>query len=44
MIIEASEMLSLRLRLTDVRQSEEEMFLDTIVIYIIYYINRFYAA
>ena len=38
MIIEASEMLSLRLRLTDVRQSEEEVFFQTIVIYIIYYI------
>ena len=31
-------MVSLRLWLTDVDQSEEESFFDTIVIYIIYYI------
>ena len=44
MIIEASEMLSLRLRLTDVRQSEEEVFFQTIVIYIIYYLKESYAS
>ena len=41
MIIEASEIVSLRQRLTDVRQSEEELFLEVIIyiyiIYIIYY-------
>ena len=34
MLIEASQMFSLRQRLTDVPQSEEELFLEVIVIYI----------
>ena len=39
MIIEPSEIVSLRQRLTDVRQSEEEVFLDVIIyLYIIYII------
>ena len=44
MIIEASEQISLRLRLTDVDQSEEESFLEVIVIYIIYIIYNCNAA
>ena len=44
MIIEPSEIVSLVQNLTDVDQSEEEMFLDTIVIYIIYYLERITAA
>ena len=44
MLIEASEIVSLVKNLTDVDQSEEEMFFCTIVIYIIYLLNIFYAA
>ena len=44
MIIEASEIVSLRQRLTDVDQSEEEVYLFVIVIYIIYYLIIFIAS
>ena len=44
MIIEPSEIVSLAKNLTDVDQSEEEVFLSTIVIYIIYYIYNYIAS
>ncbi len=44
MLIEASEMFSLAQNLTDRDQSEEEVFLQVIVIYIIYYIIYISAA